>query len=821
MNWSQIPTWLLLLGGFALWLLLGAVFGSHGERIRNTIKAACTAVADALRAGAQAVLSWAQWCFTNTERFIKWLGDRLPTWEENAPTSAQSAPAPATPTELAAELNPTIVTLTSIALLFAIALNGYLLYEITPDLFSFSPEDLRQGTARFIALLVPLAILAGEVLGGLIVKAEQRRRAAGVAEASLRVPWAIFLFCYLVEAFAGIRRALSFLESASPFADEVTHITGDSIATAALWIALAGGVPWIIFLLSRYVEPALSRSDSARQFIRFVGRLLRFATVIVVVAVAGIIVSLALGIGGIVTGIIGCLAHIIGGFMRYIVYAALFVLVVLLIDASGMTMTWFRSWRRNAPPATGATVAVLVITALLSGCGRSTASAPRAARKFATVSVSDLRSAPRPEEFDRVATVRLPKYIGERFKVVQVLEPKLHVCLADVTASVDRELRRALLRRCAELVSELSTGQGPETTSMVVPIVDAALTSKLPVARLDGTAIPTRCATNPPIPEFPPRSTVADAKMKSIRDAYTQEERKCGEEAQRAYAMATRTRSEQRGEFIGRVVRELGDRVYQRTDILGALGYIAEFVRTERARLGSGLVVRVSIISDLEDDANGCTLRHGDALHPWRVTCPAAPMRAVQLLLRDPNTRYQIHQVLQSTLASRRGAAYVAEKGLTEARQRAWRDFWVAIAPDHVEPFTFTAPTGPVVPSRVAEAPAVDPAQVPTPGPGADPGHGEAEVSSACATADLLRRQREAVERQTLSRADWLAYGRALAQCGPRTKPWEAVGLSNRERFLDAYVIPFINGDGGQGSLFQTQEPASYARIVRAWNIDS
>lgn len=816
MHWfQQIPTWLLLLGGFALWLLLGAVFGSHGERIRNTIRAACTAVADALRAGAQEVLSWARWCFTNTERFIKWLGDRLPTWEEGATTPAQPAPAPATPAELAAELNPTIVTLTSIALLFAVALNGYLLYEITPDLFSFSPEDLRQGTARFIALLVPLAILAGEVLGGLIVKAEQRRRAAGVAEASLRVPWAIFLFCYLVEAFAGIRRALSFLESASPFADEVTHITGDSIATAALWVALAGGVPWIIFLLSRYVEPALSRSDSARQFIRFVGRLLRFAAVIVIVAVAGIIVSLALGIGGIVTGIIGCLAHIASGAVRYLVYGLLFVLVVLFIDASGMTMTWFRSWRRNVPPATGVTAVVLVITALLSGCGRSTASAPRAERKFATVSVSDLRSAPRPKEFDRVATVRLQKYVGERFKVVQVLEPKLHVCLADVTASVDRELRRALLRRCAELVTELSTGQGPETTSMVVPIVDAALTSKLPVARLDGAAIPTRCATNPPIPEFPPRSTVADAKMKSIRDAYTQEERKCGEAAQRAYAMATRTRNEQRGEFIGRVVRELGDRVYQRTDILGALGYIAELARAERSRLGSGLVVRVSIISDLEDDANGCTFHRG------KVECPAASMRAVRTLLQDQRTRYQIHQVLQSTLASRRGAAYVAEKGLTEARQRAWRDFWVAIAPNHVEPFTFTTPTGPVVPSRVAEAPAADPAQAPTPGPGADPGHGEAEVSSACAGADLLRRQHEAVERQALSRADWIAYGRALVQCGPRTKPWEAVGLSNRERFLDAYVIPFINGDGGQGSLFQTQEPASYARIVRAWNIDS
>jgi len=71
-----------------------------------------------------------------------------------------------------------------------------------------------------------------------------------------------------------------------------------------------------------------------------------------------------------------------------------------------------------------------------------------------------------------------------------------------------------------------------------------------------------------------------------------------------------------------------------------------------------------------------------------------------------------------------------------------------------------------------------------------------------------------------LSRADWLAYGRALAACGPRTKPWESVGLLGRSEFVDTYVIPFVNGDVAQGALFLNQEPDAHARIMRAWNLD-
>ncbi|MDP3771424.1 MAG: MMPL family transporter, partial [bacterium] len=626
-----IPTWLLLVGGGALWLVLGAVFGSHGKVVRDTVRDACHAVADALRNGAQAVLGWARWCFTNIENVVKWLGDRLPKWEENTSTNA-AVPAAAPAPSASDDVSSTMVVLAGIGLIAFVAVNGYLLYEITPDLFAFSPEDLRSGSARFIAWLVPIAILFGEVIGGLILKSEQRRKRAGNTEASTTVPWVIFLFCYGVELAAGVRRAASFLWAASPFADEVTHITWDSAATAALWLVLAGGVPWAIFLISRYVEPALNQSDAARQILRFVGQVVRFAATVTAIAVVGLIASIALGLGGIVTGFVGVIAHVLGGAVRYLVYGILFVLVIALIDASGMTMTWLRSWRRSAPPSAPTAVALVLVIAsafLNVGCQKTTARTTRTDRQFATVSVSDLKPAPKPEVFDRVAEVNLPRYIGEQHKVVRVLEPMLHVCLADVTASVDLELRRALLRKCAEFVSDLSNGQGPETTGVVVPIVDAALTSKLPVERLDGAVVPTRCATNPPIPEIPSRSTIADMKMKGIRDAFTREERNCTEAVGREYAMATRTRNEQRTEFVSRVLRELGGRVYPRTDIIGALRYVAELVRTERKQFGHGLAVRVTIISDLEDDANGCRLR--DSI----VSCPDAPMRDVRKLLTD------------------------------------------------------------------------------------------------------------------------------------------------------------------------------------------
>lgn len=833
MNWSDIPTWLLLIGGIALWLVFGAVFGSSGKIVRDAVREACTAVADALRIGATTMLSWAKWCFTNIEKFMNVLIDFVPELVGLRPHSTQdvfstsevdTAVAPATN---ASDVSPTMVALATIGLLAFVAMNGYLLFEITPDLFAFSPEMLEHGAGRFISWLVPLAILLGEVIGGLLLKSEQRRKRANNTEASTMVPWVIFLFCYGVELAAGIRRAVSFLESASPFADEATHITWDSVTTSALWLVLAAGIPWTIFLISRYVEPALNQSDAARQLLRFFAQALRVAAAVVGIAAAGIIAGLTLGIGGVVTGGIGVVVHVLGGAVRYLVYGILFVLVVALIDASGMTMTWLRSWRGTTPPsAPSAAALVLVIaSALLSaGCQKTTASTARTDRKFPTVSVSDLKSAPQSDVFRKVATVNLPKYIGERHKVVRVLEPMLHVCLADVTASVDLELRRALLRKCAESVSDLSNGQGPETTGMVVPIVDAALTSKLPIERLDGAMVPTRCVTNPPIPDFPSRSTVADAKVKSIRDAFVGAERDCTEAVGREYAMATRTRDEQRSEFESRVLRELGGRVYQRTDIIGALRYVAELVRTERKQFGRGLAVRVSIISDLEDDANGCVLRNAT------VSCPDAPMRDVRTLLTDANTRYQLHQVMQGTTASRKGAAYVAAKGETEARQEAWRAFWVSIAPDHVEPFTFTAPpvvrrTTPVEPSappEVDDPPAASAPSTPSAPPvvTAPPAPAPTANEPRCARSDFLQQKHGAMDRQALSSADWIAYGNALAACGPRTKPWESVGLSSREAFADQYVIPFLNGDVAQGAMFLNSEPDAHARIMRSWGLD-
>lgn len=91
--------------------------------------------------------------------------------------------------------------------------------------------------------------------------------------------------------------------------------------------------------------------------------------------------------------------------------------------------------------------------------------------------------------------------------------------------------------------------------------------------------------------------------------------------------------------------------------------------------------------------------------------------------------------------------------------------------------------------------------------------------AARCDRSALRTRQRF-LESGTLGDDEWVDYGRALAACDPRTRPWEAVGAGNRERFLDAYVIPFINEDAVRGSVFQRHEPRRYTDLVRAWKLE-
>lgn len=119
----------------------------------------------------------------------------------------------------------------------------------------------------------------------------------------------------------------------------------------------------------------------------------------------------------------------------------------------------------------------------------------------------------------------------------------------------------------------------------------------------------------------------------------------------------------------------------------------------------------------------------------------------------------------------------------------------------HMGRFIHLAPTGVEQPA-VAFAPSV-PTQHPV----------------RCDRTALRSRQRF-LESGTLSDDEWVDYGRALAACDPRDRPWEAVGAGDRERFLDEYVIPFVNGDAVRGSVFQQHEPRRYTDLVRAWHLE-
>lgn len=84
----------------------------------------------------------------------------------------------------------------------------------------------------------------------------------------------------------------------------------------------------------------------------------------------------------------------------------------------------------------------------------------------------------------------------------------------------------------------------------------------------------------------------------------------------------------------------------------------------------------------------------------------------------------------------------------------------------------------------------------------------------------VLRSWRRFVRSGTLSDGAWLSYGRSLAACDPRHRPWEALGAGDREQFLDDYVIPFVNGDAVRGSPFQRSEPNRYDELVRRWRLE-
>lgn len=810
MSWNSIrafaDTYLIPIGavgvGIGLWLFLGWVFGSYAQRMRDAVSHGCTVAGDALGRAGNAVFGWARWCFGRIEQATDRFGDRIRQEPERDPDP------PAAPVQNPDHaLSSTIVFLGALVLLVFIGVNGYLLFEITPDLFSFSPDDVKSGSGKYIAWLVPIGILAGEVVGGILVKSERRRHLAGAAEASVKIAWMIFAFCYAVELAAGVRRAWAFLWVASPFADEATVITVDSAATAVLWFVLAGGIPWVIFALAAFVEPVVTRSNAAGRIVTWLLQAFRSVGGGLIAVIAMLFALALFGGSGIVTGLVGVVLHALNYLVRYVVLAITVVLIVLCIQASWIVIQRLREWRGAGNAATTALLLVAFSGALgaCSGPANGTG-ASQSQRTYAAVQASELQEAPSSESFSSIATVNLTRHIGENHKVVRVLDPKLHVCLADLSESIRSSgLRSAVLRKCAELVSDVTAEQGPETLGIVIPIVDAGLASETPAERFERADTPTRCTTNPPIPEIPPRSTVADKQLQTIRAAYERAERECSEGVAREYGIAKQARQGQTAAFVARATSAFASQSYPRTDIFGTLALVHELVRTERARIGNDQIpIRVSIVSDLEDDANGCSVS-GES-----IRCPGDAAVAAKDLCDDANARCTIYQVLQATPAAR-GRGFEAEKRAREHRQQMWRDLWTGLS-DHVEAFTFTAPATRYVP--------------PPPAPRAsdeddDGTHGGGSGKpTVCSGADVLRTNRVVMADRSINYAGWMAYGRALAACGPETKPWTAIGLPSKAKFFESVVLPFFNGDVIRESGFQKREPALHARITKAWGLE-
>ncbi|MFH1098953.1 MAG: hypothetical protein V1723_03470 [Candidatus Uhrbacteria bacterium] len=86
-----------------------------------------------------------------------------------------------------------------------------------------------------------------------------------------------------------------------------------------------------------------------------------------------------------------------------------------------------------------------------------------------------------------------------------------------------------------------------------------------------------------------------------------------------------------------------------------------------------------------------------------------------------------------------------------------------------------------------------------------------------CVTLETLRNAKP--DSVGSSEPDWLAYGLALAACGPGSMPWSALNLS-REQYVQQYILTFFSEDLKRGSLFARQHSNQYEGIYRAWGLE-
>ncbi|MFH1430025.1 MAG: hypothetical protein ABIG71_00705 [Candidatus Uhrbacteria bacterium] len=714
------------------------------------------------------------------------------------------------------------VIFASIAFVGSLALNGALLFDIAPDLLGFSPDFIAAG-GWLIMALVPLAILFAEAGAGFVVKTAQ---GWGVRLMGMF----LFLASYAIEVIAGIRRGISFLETASPFAGASTTLTTEDLFMAGLWISVAVVVPLFIFGFAMIVEPYTRES-------RMFGRVFRAVSFGLVWLAAGAlaialttVVSAPLFAAVAVVGGVGVICIVLSFLVRHLVYGLGAIVVGVLVAMPSAIVSTFR----RRPPSGGMSVrdprgdvqrlrtyggggdqmaarnaaSVLMLAMLLpivfanSGCGLipEQSAGGGGTPRFESVFRSDLTDIPDASVYSKEYNVS--KMVGEIHKVVRVRAPRTHVCLADLTQSVrTQDLRQDILQKCSELVSGTSDMQGPETTGIVVPIVEAGLTSRTPTERLDRADVPSECVTNPPLPDLS-RNTTFEGKMRKIRRIYEDAEHLCAEQvtAERQAAMDDREHAVEA--FVKRVLSAFRGQSFMRTDVFGTMRLVEELVRQDEARIGGQVAVQVTIVSDLEDDANDCTV-NGEA-----VECPSGIADHAIAFCHQDNVKCTVHQVRQATLASRRGQQFTREKRDRELRQDAWWNFWKDTV--GAEVYTFTAPN--TARQRVDPDPAPAPrqhAQDPAP-------QSRARDAQECEQAPFIKANLTAMQSLSLSTAQWISYGDALVACSPATSPWTDLGMSQAQYKRDV-IMRFKNGDLAKANAFRNAKARAFKKLQHGW----
>ncbi|MDO8425656.1 MAG: hypothetical protein Q7T01_04065 [bacterium] len=858
--------------GVALWFFVGAVFGQLAPDLQARISQWCSHTTDRLRGGGRAAFASALVCLRVLDEKVRALWqfgrEHLPSDVEaqrdpDAPRQSSARPDMSVPRIVSREEqdddvpNAFIVLVMTLLFLAAAIGNWFLMRDIAPDLFSLSQDDLTTATGALLLAIASFVIVLGEVGSGFAAKYESRR------QKSARMAWFMFAICYLVELAAGARRAISFFDVGAPINGVSPDLPSSNITHAAFWIGFAAGLPWLIFCASYYMEPAYSRwfgpfvrtvasgiGSAILWIVRNIGPatmgLVRVAIVILGVAVllaATIVLGIGLVVASVFLFVLGAVLYalsfvleIVIGVLQIVLWCVITVpaeivgaltravrgrrreeAVSNVVDLGGSRTERPPVRRGSGPTGTAALLAACGLAVMQGNCGSGSTSGDyeqafcaNPDMTFETVAEQDLAMVQIPEAtFRKIANPDLVAYINDHHQVVQVAHPSVHVCLADLSASVRSEqLRTAVLQHCAEIVSRVSEQQGPETTGVVIPIVDAGVASETPYALIAGERIPTRCAINPPFPELHNLNTTAGPQVKQRKQFFEQVLGCCDQRVTALQTDMVTKRGAVSRTFVTQVITEFRGVSPQRTDIFASIKFADELIgRIEQQQGVHFAQRRISLVSDLEDDANGCTVTEDAVACPETVfAMPAAVCK------HRGDTTCQAYQVRQATLGSRQSRTFVRDKLVREQREQAWATFWREAV--GVSSSTFTPPPA-LGQERSGAHPEPSVTFVPSQPRPAPPRAEPEPQQPGCDTSSIVSKY-DAMRTRMLSRQAWKAYGDALAACAPATEPWGAIGVS-RQVYQEEYVFRFLGNDMVLGGWYGSDAPRAYGSLQRDW----